>query len=144
MFIKMRTIYVWKLKVKMLVAQSCLTLCSPMDCSLPGSSVHGILQARILEWVAISFFRDQTQVSCIDRQILYHLKHQRRLQKIEGKRRRRQQWIRCLDSITDSMNMNRSKLWEVVRYREDWCAVAHGVRKSWTWLGNWKTTTLFT
>ena len=38
-----------------LVAQSCPTLCDPMDCSLPDSSVHGILQARILEWVAISF-----------------------------------------------------------------------------------------
>ena len=37
------------------VAQSCPTLCDPMDCSPPGSSVHGILQARILEWVAISF-----------------------------------------------------------------------------------------
>ena len=37
------------------VAQSCLTLCDPMDCSLPGSSVHGILQTRILEWAAISF-----------------------------------------------------------------------------------------
>ena len=37
------------------VAQLCPTLCDPMDCSLPGSSVHGILQARILEWVAISF-----------------------------------------------------------------------------------------
>ena len=37
-----------------LVAQLCPTLCNPMDCSLPGSSVHGILQARILEWVAIS------------------------------------------------------------------------------------------
>ena len=36
------------------VAQSCLTLCNPMDCSLPGSSIHGIFQARILEWVAIS------------------------------------------------------------------------------------------
>ena len=51
------------------VAQSCLTLCNPMDCSLPGSSLHGILQARILEWIAISFsggsarLRDQTQVS---------------------------------------------------------------------------------
>ena len=41
--------------VCVLVAQSCLTLCDPMDCSPPGSSVHGILQARILEWVAISF-----------------------------------------------------------------------------------------
>ena len=39
------------------VTQSCLTLCDPMDCSLPGSSVHGIFQARILEWVAISFSR---------------------------------------------------------------------------------------
>ena len=53
------------------VAQSCWTLCDPMDCSLPGSSVHGIYQARVLEWVAISFSResskpwDQTQVSCI-------------------------------------------------------------------------------
>ena len=53
------------------VAQLCLTLCDPMDCSLPGSSVYGIFQARILEWVAISFSRrsspprDWTQVSCI-------------------------------------------------------------------------------
>ena len=38
------------------VSQSCLTLSDPMDCSLPGFSVHGILQARTLEWVAISFF----------------------------------------------------------------------------------------
>ena len=40
--------------MKMLVAQSCLTLCNPMDCSLPGSSVHEILQARISEWVAVA------------------------------------------------------------------------------------------
>ena len=40
--------------------QSYLTLCDSVDCSLPGSSVHGILQARILEWVAIPSFRDQT------------------------------------------------------------------------------------
>ena len=37
------------------VAQSCLTLCDPMDCSLPDSSTHGIFQARVLEWVAIAF-----------------------------------------------------------------------------------------
>ena len=43
--------------VKVKVAQSCLTLCDPMDCGLPGSSVHGISQARILEWVAIIFFQ---------------------------------------------------------------------------------------
>ena len=43
------------------VAQSCPTLCIPMDCSSPGSSVHGILQERILEWVAISFSRGSSQ-----------------------------------------------------------------------------------
>ena len=42
-----------KVKVKLLSPQSCLTLCYPMDCSLPVSSVHGILQARVLEWVTI-------------------------------------------------------------------------------------------
>ena len=58
-------------KVKGLVTQSCLTLCEPRDCSPPGSSVHGFLLARILEWAAISFSRgsswprDWTQVSCI-------------------------------------------------------------------------------
>ena len=55
----------------MTVAQSRRTLCHPIHCSLPGSSVHGILQARILKWVAIPFSRgpsqsrDQAQVSCI-------------------------------------------------------------------------------
>ena len=53
------------------LAQSCPTLCDPMDCSSPGSSVYGILQARILQWLAIPFSRgsskprDQTWVSCI-------------------------------------------------------------------------------
>ena len=47
--------------VCVLVAQSCLTLCDPIDCSPPGSSVHGILQARILEWVAIPFSRRSSQ-----------------------------------------------------------------------------------
>ena len=48
-------------EVKVLVAQPCLTFCDPMDCSLPGSSVHGILQAKILEWVAIPFSRECSQ-----------------------------------------------------------------------------------
>ena len=58
-------------RVCMLVAQLCPTLCDPIDYSPPGSSIHGILQARILEWVAIPFSRgsfqrrDGTQVSCI-------------------------------------------------------------------------------
>ena len=62
----------------LLAAQSCLTLCDPMDCSSPGYSVLGILQARTLERVAIPFSRgssqarDRTHVSCIGRWILYH------------------------------------------------------------------------
>ena len=61
-----------------------LTVCNPMDCSPPGVSVHGILQAKIVEWVAISFSRgsslprNQTNisyVSCIDEQVLYHQPH---------------------------------------------------------------------
>ena len=66
----------------MLGAQSCLTLCNPKNCSPPGSSVHGILQSRVLEWVAISFSRGSSQsrdptpglLHC--KQFLYCLNHQ--------------------------------------------------------------------
>ena len=59
-------------------AQSCLTLCHPIDCSPPGSSVYRNFYARILEWVAISspmgssWPRDQTHLSCVGRHTLYH------------------------------------------------------------------------
>ena len=53
-------IYIY-MKVKVLVIQSCPTLCDPMDCSLLGSSVHGILQVRILEWVGNPFSRGSFQ-----------------------------------------------------------------------------------
>ena len=62
-------------------AQSCPTLCDPMDCSLPGSSVHGISQARTLEWVIMPYSRGSSPpgiesfISCISRQIPYHLSH---------------------------------------------------------------------
>ena len=58
--------------------QSCLTLCDPVDCGLPGSSVHVISQARILKWVATSSSRgssqprDPTHISYIGRWVLYH------------------------------------------------------------------------
>ena len=61
----------WEGESESEVAQLCPTLCNPVDCSPPDFSVHGILQARILEWVAVSFSRgssqprDRTQVSCI-------------------------------------------------------------------------------
>ena len=65
--------------------ESCPTLCNPVDCSPPRSSVHGIFQARVLEWVSISFSRgssqprDRTQVSCIVSKTLYCLSHQGRV-----------------------------------------------------------------
>ena len=72
-----------KWKVQVLVAQSCPTLYDPMNCSPPGSSLHGILQVRILAWVAIPFSRESFPVQGLKlallhyRQILYHLSHQR-------------------------------------------------------------------
>ena len=56
--------------VKVLVAQSCPPLCDPMDCSLPGFSIYGILQLRILEWIVISFSRRSSQPrgqACVSR-----------------------------------------------------------------------------
>ena len=70
--------------VSVKVTQLCLTLCDPMDCGLPGYSVHGILQTRVLKWVAIPFskgssqFKDWTWVSCNAGGFFFnHLSHQR-------------------------------------------------------------------
>ena len=64
--ISSRSVYTWNFNLiidtkESEVAQSCPTLCDPMDCSLPGSSVHGIFKVRVLEWGAVSFSRGSSQ-----------------------------------------------------------------------------------
>ena len=72
--------------------------CDPMDCSPPGSSVLGISQARILEWVAISFFRassrlrDQIRISCLGRKILSHWGTRHRSKRVENSRTLKGKW----------------------------------------------------
>ena len=69
----LQTLQASKCAVLCLVTQSCLTLCDPMDCSLPGSSVHAIFQARILEWVAMPSSRGSNPGLLHCRWIIYYL-----------------------------------------------------------------------
>ena len=150
----------------MFLAQSCLTLCDPMDCSPPGSSVHGIVQARILQWVAIPCFRgsswpsDRSLVSCMTGRFLIvwatrgswrtrifqrictyvELTHWKSLWCWEGLGAGGEGddrgWDGWMASLT-SMDVSLSELRELVMDREAWRAAIHGVVKSRTQLSDW-------
>ena len=115
------------------------TLQSPMDCKeiKPGNlkemspeySLEGLMLKLELQYFSLLILRADS----LDKTLM--------LGKIEGRRRRGRQRMRWLDSVTKLMDMNLSKLWEMVKDREDWSAAVHGVTKSWTWLSYWTVTT---
>ena len=122
--------------VCMLVTQSCLTLCDPMDCSPPGSSDHGILQARTLDWVAIPFSRGSFWTQGLNpglphcKWILYRLSHQG---SPEGIMLREISQTKtntlCFHLQEESKKTNRTKEKQTHRYSEQ-LAVARGERGS--------------
>ena len=97
----------------------------------PGYSLEGLMMKLNLQYSGHLMWRADSLAKTLI------------LGKIEGRRRREQQRMKCLDGITDSMDMNLGKLWEMVRDRVAWCAAVHRIKKSWTWLGDWTTITMW-
>ena len=102
------------------------TLESPLDCKeiSPGCSLEGLTLKLKLQY----FGHLMRRVDSLEKTLM--------LGGIGGRRRRGRQKMRRLDSISNLMDMSLGELWELVLDRESWCAVIHGITKSWTRLSN--------
>ena len=105
------------------------------------AAIHGVAKSRtrLSDWSDLILYIVFFQYFGYPMQRADSLKRTLMLGKIEGKRKRGQQRMRWSDIITDSRDMNLSKLQEIAKDREVCCAAVHWVAKSWIWLNNWTT-----